>query len=196
MQRMTQQTCNLWDIWSEWSGYMIWQKFWFFSFSMLTISHNFDNFWQLWHYLNIVFYLQPQTKKRRIFGYCSTPIFCSSLNLIVLVVLFTSLHLSMQTSSCTLPTPRATESKYTCPATTLLLSWVFTTGRNAVRSFLPDLQSFSLSSCHLSWYAGLHVLDPGQPRLPAPVYPKNHRFWTSPLWRTYQWCKGMYWRRK
>ena len=49
MQRATQETCDLWDIWSEWWGKMTWDNFWqlwqfliFFSMSF-TI---FDNFWQ------------------------------------------------------------------------------------------------------------------------------------------------------
>ena len=40
--RVTLETCDLWDIWSEWWGNMTWPSFWQF-FTILTI---FDIFWQ------------------------------------------------------------------------------------------------------------------------------------------------------
>ena len=66
--RMALETCDLWDIWSEWWRNMTWPTFWqfliffyifwqvstifnnnFWQFS--TILTNFDKFWQFWPFL-------------------------------------------------------------------------------------------------------------------------------------------------
>ena len=110
-------------------------------------------------YGNMTLHLQPQTKeRRRKFGF-RTAIFCSSLSLIVLVGLFAFLYLSMQTSttpaSCTLQTPRPTESKYTCPEMDIDFGGYDITvimdvhnWEECGKELSPDLELFSLSSRH------------------------------------------------
>jgi hypothetical protein len=51
--RVTLETCDLWDIWSEWWGNMTWPKKWQF-LTILTIFNNLNNSWKFWQILTFL----------------------------------------------------------------------------------------------------------------------------------------------